>query len=220
MASFNERFSELLESKPGSSSDIAAALGVSKQTISAWKLGTRSPKRPTVQTIASFFHVSIPWLMGITDEKDDPRASQGIESSTIPGIDTLPYVHPNVMVPIIGVVRCGENGLALEEFDEYEGADVKNPNDYFWLRCTGDSMEPRIYEGDLVLIHKQQDVDSGDLAVVVVDGEEGTLKKIIKEANMVILEPLNHNHPTRYFVGDDCSKLLIAGKVVMLERKF
>lgn len=69
MADFTSRFNELTARHPGSDTDLGAALGVSKQTISAWKSGKRSPKTPAVRSIAEYFGVGIPWLMGITDDE-------------------------------------------------------------------------------------------------------------------------------------------------------
>ena len=69
MSDFTSRFNELSARHPGSDTDLGNALGVSKQTISAWKAGKRFPKQPVVRTIAEFFGVGIPWLMGITDDE-------------------------------------------------------------------------------------------------------------------------------------------------------
>lgn len=75
MADFTTRFNELLTRTSENDTAIAMALGVSKQTISAWKNGSRFPKRPAIRTIADYFHVGVPWLEGLTDDE-----SAGIES--------------------------------------------------------------------------------------------------------------------------------------------
>jgi len=80
MADFTSRFIELTSRYSGSDTDLGNALGVSKQTISAWKTGKRFPKQPAVRSIASFFGVSIPWLMGITDEEGKPSLSGSASS--------------------------------------------------------------------------------------------------------------------------------------------
>lgn len=83
MADFTSRFNELLTRHPGNDTQLGAALGVSKQTISAWRVGTRSPKKPHIVAIAKYFDVSIPWLMGISDyesEWDEIRHSLGSDS--------------------------------------------------------------------------------------------------------------------------------------------
>lgn len=71
MADFTSRFNELLERYSGSDSELAEVLGVSKQAISAWKNGVRSPKRPTIRIIADYFGVGVPWLNGISDDENE-----------------------------------------------------------------------------------------------------------------------------------------------------
>lgn len=69
VTTFKERFSDLVSESSFSDGEISRGLKVSKQTISAWKIGTRSPKEPTIITIAQFFHVNVEWLMGFDVEK-------------------------------------------------------------------------------------------------------------------------------------------------------
>lgn len=147
------------------------------------------------------------------------RVNDRIQSA-LPGLDTIPYTPPRARVPIIGVVRCGSGGLALEEPLGFEGADVANAEDYFYLRATGDSMEPDVRAGDLVLIHKQPEVESGELAVVVVNGEEGMLKRVILKPGAVILQSSNPAYPPRVFIGEETQIVRIAGKAVQSLRKW
>lgn len=81
MATFQERFSELMSRYDGSDTAFADMLGVSKQAISAWKTGARSPKKPTIRAIADYFGVGIPWLMGITDDPTPPETHAAPELS-------------------------------------------------------------------------------------------------------------------------------------------
>ena len=134
--------------------------------------------------------------------------------------DAIPYSPPSVMVPVVGSVRCGPGGLAYQEYQGTEAADVANPKDYFYLRAEGDSMLPDIRPGDLVLVHIQPQVDNGDLAVVVIDGEEGTLKKFIRKGDTVVLQSFNQQYPPRVFVGDEINTIKIAGRVVETKRKW
>lgn len=134
--------------------------------------------------------------------------------------DAIPYSPPTVMVPVVGSVRCGPGGLAYQEYQGTEPADVANPKDYFYLRAEGDSMLPDIRPGDLVLVHIQPEVDNGDLAVVVIDGEEGTLKKFMRKGDTVVLQSFNQQYPPRVFVGDEINTIKIAGRVVETKRKW
>lgn len=131
----------------------------------------------------------------------------------------IPYIPSQTMVPVIGRVRCGAGGLAYEELQGVAMADVANPKEYFYLRAEGDSMEPKISEGDLVLIHRQEEVENGELAVVIIDGEEGTLKRFIKRDGAVILQSINPNYPPRIIFGEELKNVCIAGKAVELKRQ-
>lgn len=184
------------------------------------------PKIKTYQNIAQGMKMTLDELFDTIDDApvrlrdNDESSFDGSTVPNIPGMVTMPYTPPRSKIPVIGSVRCGEGGLALEEPLGYEGADVSNPEDYFYLRATGDSMEPHVLEGDYILVHRQPDVESGELAVVIVDGEEGTLKKVIKKNHTIILQPFNANHPTRVFVGEEINSIVIAGKAVGMVRKW
>lgn len=159
-----------------------------------------------------------PRLSSVLNDIINDRVNEQIRQNAVPGLDTMPYTPPRARIPIIGSVRCGSGGLALQEPLGYEGADVANAEDYFWLRATGDSMEPDVREGDLVLIHIQPDVETGELAVVVVDGEEGMLKKVIHKPGALILQSSNPAHAPRVFIGDEMRAVRIAGKAVKMQR--
>ena len=110
MADFTSRFNELLTRFPGSDTELAEALDVSKQTISAWKNGVRFPKKPVLRTISEYFNVSIPWLEGISDDEtiyntsDNGYVPQTIEARIVSGgMDKLPEAQRQ---QILGVVRA------------------------------------------------------------------------------------------------------------------
>lgn len=161
-----------------------------------------------------------PRLSSVLEDMINERVNDRMRQNTISGLETTPYTLPRAQVPIIGTVRCGPGGLALEDIQGYEGADVSNADDYFYLRAVGDSMEPQIFDGDLVLVHIQPDVDNGALAIVIIDGEEGTLKKYIKKENAVVLQAFNPAYHPRVLVGEEMQKIRIAGKVVQSIRKW
>ena len=124
------------------------------------------------------------------------------------------------MVPVIGTVRAGFGALAFEEDYGEEPANVKNPDNYFYLIVKGDSMEPRIQDGDLALVHRQQTLESGELGVVVYGEGSGTLKKFIRRDNAIILQPFNPAYQPQIVMGEDLNSLYIAGKVVETKAKW
>ena len=91
-----------------------------------------------------------------------------------------------------------------------------NPSyDYIYIRVEGNSMiNARIHDGDLVLVRKQSDVQTGDIAVVVIDDEEATLKRVLKKENILVLQPENPSYPSYIFSGEEQNRVRIVGKVM------
>lgn len=115
--------------------------------------------------------------------------------------------------PLLGKVKAGYNYLAQENLIGYVAIDknLPDPENYFALKVTGDSMQPVLYEDDIVIIHKQNDVESGQIGIVLVDNEEATIKKIIKHDSYIELIAFNSYYPPRKLYEKD--KFKIIGKV-------
>ena len=203
---FPQRLKELRKSRRVSQRALAVALGVTQQAVGKWEMGRSTPDPATIARIADFFGASADYLLGCSGQRQRAAFSAGGEQ----------YVS----VPIIGTVKAGYDALAFEEDYGSAVADVHNPQEYFYLLVRGDSMEPQISDGDLALVRRQTDVESGQLAVVLIDGEEGTLKKVIKKDGAVILQPFNPAYPTQVFMGKDLENLQVVGKVVETKRRW
>ena len=132
---------------------------------------------------------------------------------------TTPYNESPI--PVVGTVRAGYGALAFEEDYGTEYACVKDPDNYFYLVVKGDSMEPRISDGDLALVHRQPTLENGELGVMVygTDGE-GTLKKYLRRGNAVVLHPFNPAYEDLVIKGEELDHLYIAGKVVETKTKW
>lgn len=202
---FGERVRQLRKKKGWNQDELAEHSGLSRVTIAKYETGVK--KRPAVQTAAA-----IADALGVS-------LSELMEPEPVVSENAFP-VKSLSAIRVIGSVRCGSGGLALTEYDGFEVADVHNPEEYFWLRVTGDSMEPDIREGQLALVHIQSDVESSELAVVVVDGEEGMLKRVIKRDGAVILQSFNPHVEPRIFTGESINRLRIVGKVVETKKKW
>ena len=167
-----------------------------------YETGRREPDFETLQKIADFFQVSTDALIG--------RETGLFE------------LNEKKRVPVIGSVRCGAGGPAYEYIDEYIAVDDSYRADEMrGFRAEGDSMEPVILDGDICLVHLQSEVPDGAIAVVVIDGEEGTIKcvHVDKERGVITLQPKNPRHETRYFFGPDGAKVHVVGQVVEIRRK-
>ena len=205
VSSFEKRICELLDNLPGSDSEKGKALGVSRQTISAWKTGVRSPREPMIMHIASVFKVSLKWLMGF----DVP-----MHEGTAPNI--LPITPRRI--PMLGTIACGEPIFAEEDFTVTVAVGAGIDCD-FALRCSGDSMKnARILDGDIVFIKKQDTVEDGEIAAVLID-DDATLKRVRRlPGGMLMLSPENPAYQPIFIGGENETRVVrILGKAVAFQ---
>lgn len=181
---------------------LADKLKIKPTAISAWELGRNKPLMDNVEKMAALFDVSKSQLLG-----DD------FEPTNVDVVST-----PFVKIPVIGVIACGEPIDAEENISEYRSvpADHVPSGDIFYLRAKGDSMEPKIPDGSYVLCRKQSDVENGEIAAVLVNGdEEATLKRVVKQGDIVLLQALNENYAPYILNADNPGK--IVGKAIRME---
>lgn len=200
-----ERLKMLRENRGLSQEQLADALGVDRTTIVKYETGASKPTR-MLQKLADFYHISTDELLG----RDIPAAA-----------NVFPLTGLR-RAPVLGSVRCGVGGLATQESGEFISIDdsYKNPSEIVGFRATGDSMEgDNIHDGDICLVRLMNDVEDGSIAVVVIDGEEGTLKRVRKQPNMIILEASNRAYPPRVFAGADANNVRIVGRVIEVRQK-
>ena len=206
---FSQRLKELRKLRGLSQAALSQLLGVSQQAVGKWETDRSTPDPQTVAAIAAELGVSADYLLGVEGEAPARRGP------------VAPYrAAQECRIPVIGTVRAGYGALALEEDYGEEYARVKDPDSYFYLKVKGDSMEPRISDGDLALVHRQNTLNSGELGVVVFGEGEGTLKKYVVRGNTVVLQPFNPAYPSQILVGEDLDHLYIAGKVVETKTKW
>ena len=198
---FAQRLKELRKRSGVSQAALAGLLGVTQQAVGKWESGRATPDPQTLARIAANFSVSADYLLGCIDDPAALKAAVG-------------HAENEHLIPIIGTVRAGFGALAFEEDCGEEYANVKDPNRYFYLLVRGDSMEPRISDGDLALVRRQNTLESGELGVLVYGDGEGTLKKFVRRGNTVILQPFNSAYTPQIIMGEDLEHLYIVGKVV------
>lgn len=190
---------------------FAESLGINPKTISVWRRGTIKSYLKYIDKIAEMFSVSSDYLLG-----KSPVRHSSMEIYEASERDTVP-------IPIVGNVAAGYQAYAATDIEGYELVNseiIKDGFEYAWLRVKGDSMSPLILENDLVLIRLQDEVDSGDLAVVIVDEEDGVIKRVQFGMNKVTLISENsEKYPPRIFAGKETSHIRIWGKAIDLKRK-
>lgn len=197
---FGTRLRQLRKEHKVTQSTLAGELGITQQAVGQWETGRSSPDPTTLVRLAEFFGVTLDSLMG--------RGATGVGR-------VEPYIPlSETLVPVVGSVRAGFGAVAFEEDLGSEPATVRDPESYFYLVVKGDSMEPRIHDGDLALVRRQPVLDDGDLGVVIYGDGEGTLKRFLRKGSAVVLQPFNPAHEPIVLSGDELDNLYIAGKVV------
>lgn len=203
---FSTNFNHYLAKSGLQQKEIAEKLGVSTSAVSTWSKGIAVPRMDKIQQLSIIFEC---------------RKSDLIEKPVDTTFDARP-VPPQGMVPVIGLASAGKGVIATEDILGYESADkhyADNP-EYRYIKVVGDSMSPKIDDGDLVLVHYQTSVDSGSVGVFIVDGEDGYVKKVEYDTEYIHLISFNPYYPPMVFEGPDVLRVRVVGKVVSLVRKF
>ena len=177
---------------------------VHKSTVLRWENGeTEKIKLPIIETLASYYNVNPVWLMGY----DVPMENT---EDMLKKIGAIPLSDiKTTKIPVLGKVKAGYNYLAQENIIDYiafniDGADKEN---YYALYVTGDSMEPLFDDGDIVIVHKQDDFNNGDNCVILINGEEATIKKVYKGTTGIKLQAVNPYYPPRIFTEEEIRDL-------------
>lgn len=212
MDSMNERIAARRKELGLTLDEVAAFVGVNKGTVSRWESGEiDNMRRDKIAKLAEVLKVSPLFVMGMKDDgtaAPSPRARK-----------------KGVRIPVLGSVAAGIPIEAIEDIIDYEeiDADLARTGDFFALQIRGASMEPVLYEDDIVIIRKQSTVDTGDIAIVLINGDEATVKKIRRERNGVMLVGYNTAvYEPHFYTNEEIESLpvQIIGKVIELRRKF
>ena len=198
------RIAELRKKNGISQAQLGKVLGVAQNTISNWENGNREPDNESLRKMSALFDVSINYILG-ADEQSVSSAS-------------------GVWIPVLGTVAAGipleaiENVVGREEIT----AEMARAGKHVALRIHGDSMEPKFSDGDVVIVRLQPEVENGEIAIVFVNGDEATCKKIKKTPEGVMLISLNPAYEPMFYSAREVEELpvRIFGKVVELRAKF
>ncbi len=191
--------SELRRKKDISMKQAAKDLGIAYTTYVNYEKGDRQPNSETLIALADYFGVSVDYLIGRNDSIFDYE-----------GVIPMPKFKK---IPLLGTVACGEPILAEENFDGFVNCEECISAD-FALKCVGDSMiNARIFDGDIVFIRQQPDVDDGEIAAVLIENES-TLKRVHKYPNKLVLSPCNPMYDDYVYTNDQLNDIRILGKAV------
>ena len=208
---FFQQLKLLRKEKNLTQTELANILHLSHGAVAMWETNKRQPDNETLGLLADFFGVSVDYLLGREETKNPPNVYD---------VDGL------IKFEELGTICAGFNGTVNEnptgEIVEIPLSMIKGgrKDDYFVLRVQGNSMYPRILEGDRILCKRCSSVDSGDFAVVLYDGECATVKKVhyVNGEDWLELIPINPEYTTKRIEGSDLEQCRILGKVVKLIR--
>lgn len=210
MATLPKNIRYLRKKNDWSQDYIAEKLGYkSYTTIQKWEMGTSEPPLKKTRELADLFNVDI-----------DDLTNKDLElSNTIRKIS-----KKGITINVLGRVAAGipieaiENIIDTEEITE----ELARTGDFFGLQIHGDSMEPRIYEGDIVIVRQQDDAESGDVVIAMVNGNDATCKRLRKYRDGIELISNNPSYAPMFFSNEEIlsKPVKIIGKVVELRGKF
>lgn len=222
-----KRIKQAREAKHLTQEGLGKFLGLNKSSIQRYETGKIAKiKLPILENIAFILDVNPSWLALKTD---DPKYyGEGTENpgSIIGSLDD--YHEPSNIaaviasdniyrIPVFESVSAGFGAYASDEILDYIPVMIKNPydvEDTIAIKVKGDSMYPKIEDGDIIIVRKQSSVDSGDIAVLLLDGEEGLVKKVVYGADWIELHSINPEYKTKRFEGREVLRLRVVGLVI------
>lgn len=202
-----ERIRELRQKSGLTQEELAKEIGYSTKTsISKMENDLLDINQSTIVALARALKTTPSTLMGWEDDSK--------EHSNIRDVVPNNKIH---MIPIYATVSAGFGAYAEDNVVDYIPMIIDNPydvKDTIGIQVKGDSMYPKIEDGDTIIVRKQESVDSGSVAVLLLDGEEGLVKKVEYGRDWIELHSFNPEYKTRRFEGMDVLRLRVVGKVL------
>lgn len=185
--------------------ELADKAQIAESSVSHYVNGSHAPSNKTAGKLADILGVSPVWLMGF----DVPKYH-------------ISQTSRSVRIPVYGRVAAGIPMEATENIIDYEEIPASWPGEYAALKVKGDSMEPKISEGDILIVRIQQDAESGDIVIAMVNGSDATVKKLIKHDSGIVLQPFNPAYEPMYYTHEQAREIPVTiwGKVVENRAKF
>lgn len=202
-------FDKLIKEKGITAYKVSKETGISTVILTNWKNGKSTPKLDKLQKIAEYLNVDLEYLIGTSSVKSATNEAYKKEPTKVPVLGSVPAGIP---------IEAIEDILDYEEIDE----DMAKTGTFFALKIKGDSMYPLIIEDDIVIVRKQDNIESGQVAIVMVNGDEATCKKVVKKENGIMLVGYNPEFTPLYYSAEEVESkpVRIIGKVMEARRSF
>ena len=204
-SNIGERIKELRKKASLTQKELSQKVNKSESSVRMWELGFSEPDIDTLNILSEIFSVTTDYITGKSPSPD---------ITVIPGA----FIPKTKKLPVFGRIACGEPIFAEESFDGY--IDIEEGiNADFCLVAKGDSMiGARIMDGDIVMVKKQDMVQNGEIAVVLID-DEATLKRayFYPDKNKLVLSPENPKYEPLVYIGEELNSIHILGKAVAFQ---
>jgi repressor LexA len=213
------RLQNLRREKGLTQAHLGAYFNLAESTISLYESGKRSPDYDTLKRLASFFSVSLDYLLGISDNRQLPSQ---LQERSVP-YKTRKNAPVQARLPVIISLKRNPQGVINEEkgsTEEYYWDSNPDEGRCYWFKVNSDSMRNEgILPGDLVLIREQTRLKYGEIGLVLVDKEPGNLYRVYSKENSIVLQNSNPSFPARIFTGKEFSRVIVMGRVMEIRRK-
>lgn len=236
MPSLGQKLKELREQQGKTQQDIANLLCLNRVTYTQYENNKRVPSIDTLKKLSEIYMISLDQLTNNVSYREDlPKYyfSKKLLDDALKTEEGKEHLYKliedhainpktqNNKIPIFNTIKNSSKGLILENPEGYILASKETDDNYFAWKCKDDSMKDLgIYIGDIAIIRLQKQVESGELAVVIIENDESTLKRVRKFNNGIILESANPAYPPQIFTGNTIKLLNIVGKVIEVRKFF
>lgn len=209
---FQNRLATALRIRNMKPVELHEKTNISESLISKYLSGNAIARQRKLSILSEALNINPVWLMGY----DAPMENN---------VSINELGNPVVDIPLLDSVKSGYDYLAQENrigTVKVETSLVEDGSDFFALKVKGDSMSPIFIEGDIVIVKKQNDCENNQIAIVIVNGDEGTIKKVRKTEQGIILKPLNPTYDPLIFTNQEIEEIpiTIVGIVKQLKREF
>lgn len=205
---FWSRIVELCNELGTTPTAIVKELNIGVGSVTKWKNGA-TPRGTTLSKLSEYLGVSIDYLLGNSNIK----APSNVKNNKI-----------GIKIPVFGNVAAGIPIDAITDIEDYEEIteELAASGEYVALKIKGDSMEPKMSQGDVVIVRVQPTIESGEIAIVLINGDNATCKKVKKTEEGIMLISLNSAYEPMFYSNKQIEELPIRifGKVVELRAKF
>lgn len=212
-----------------SQQDVAAAINVARSTYTQYETGKRLPSIEVLTKLAEYFGVSTDEILGLDTAKPEP-IGKPVDPAEFPPKALIRQPLPDLenetaLIPILGSVRAGYDYIAEQEMLGYLKVEERFKGMHpqaFALYVKGDSMAPEIRHNDIAVCLPDQEIRDNDVAVICINGDEGTVKRVRYDADGLTLIPANPRYKPHHYSAEDIESLpvILQAKVIEVRHTY